>query len=109
MLTVQYYDEEGNKKEFIWHHGMPIPKDLFPSIDRVFAVHANGEDRHKIHWATYCTLPRMWGNGKHWEDNPEFVERWYGDHAKFIVGNILLPYVVDEEAIAIQQRNFTGA
>lgn len=57
------------------YHGLP---DL---------VIATGDELDVIMQQCY-NLPAM--QRPHWHDESEHVTRWYGDHARFIVGNVKL-------------------
>ena len=75
------YLARDNQTTITWHVGESSPiDDLGSTLDtnNIVSVRADGAELDYLeHY--YPSLPFMVGNK---------VQRWYGDHAKFIVGNL---------------------
>jgi len=71
-------NEESYQRTTIWHVGQPSPEI---DKDKVTSIQADSDELWHI-ISRFTNLPYVMNQ----DDAP--VQRWYGDHAKFIVGNL---------------------
>jgi hypothetical protein len=81
MIYIEIsYDTSLSQRRYQWHIGEPIPQELFTFAKFATMVQADGDELNYV-LDNFGGLPFV-RNGK------KRVWRWYGDHAKFIVGNL---------------------
>ena len=67
-----------NRPQKVWHVGRHSPIQLPEQVDYVTSVQADGGELEYVRQR----FPNIHNTGA-------FVIRWYGDEAKFIVGNLI--------------------
>lgn len=86
-----YFDTEynGNWKQNIWHVGEPVP--IMPlQVRYVIEVQADSDELdYLISRFPFVlnNMPKAWSSDKTKWVNAKVV-RWYGDQARFIIGNL---------------------
>lgn len=81
MMYIMHRRNNGTEVQYGWHVGEPHPlrgMQYHAMISGVYEVQADGDELAFI-IRKFSNLPNV----------NAFVVNWYGDHAKFIVGNLL--------------------